>query len=135
MGGIIIYIVFGYAQVIVGGIHTIPLAREKTESDTELRGTYATEGSFQVEDLSPPEFPEVNISVEEDHGGPDPYQFVPLAPAAAVMPDTGALSARALSGALLLSVTPANDESPSAYIWKWAQGYTDSHSRAGVGGR
>ncbi len=32
----------------------------------ESQGTYATEGSFEVEDFSPPEFPEAGISVVED---------------------------------------------------------------------
>ncbi len=59
------------------------------ESDTELQGTSATEGSFEVNDFSPSEPPEADISVVEDHGGPEPYQFELLAPAT-VMLEAGA---------------------------------------------
>ncbi len=60
------------------------------ESDTESQGTSATEGSFEVDDFSPPESPEADINVVEDCGeGPEPYVFEPLAPAP-VMPEDGA---------------------------------------------
>ncbi len=42
--------------------------QRKTASDTESQGTYTTAGSFEVEEFSPPESPEADISVE-DHGG------------------------------------------------------------------
>ncbi len=39
--------------------------------------------------------PDEDTSVVEDHGGPEPYQFKPLAPAL-VMPEAGALGAEAM---------------------------------------
>ena len=38
-------------------------------------------GSFEVEVFSTPESPEANISVVENHDGPEPYKFKLLAPA------------------------------------------------------
>ena len=49
------------------------------------------EGAFEVDYFSPPEFPEVDISVVESHGGPESYHFELLAPAS-VMPDARALT-------------------------------------------
>lgn len=59
------------------------------ESDRESQETYATVG--------PSASPEADISVVEDHGGPEPYQFKPLA-SAPIMPKAGALGAEAMQG-------------------------------------
>ncbi len=40
--------------------------------------------------------PEVDISMVEDHGDPEPYQFEPLVPAS-VLPEAGALRAEAIT--------------------------------------
>ncbi len=48
-----------------------------------------------MEDFSPPEPPEAGNSVVEDHGGPEPFLFKPLAPAPA-LPEAGALGAEAM---------------------------------------
>lgn len=54
-----------------------------------------TEGSAQAEDFSAPE-----SSVLEDHGGPEPHQFEPLAPDP-IMPEAGALWTEAAQSQLL----------------------------------
>lgn len=53
-----------------------------TMSDSDSTGnvdTFATEKSFEVEDLLPPE----SSPVSQNHRGPEPYQFEPLAQQAA----------------------------------------------------
>ncbi len=65
------------------------------ESDSESRSTFASEQSFEVEDLSPPESPKVGDSVVEDDGGPESSLFELLAPALA-LPWAGALRADAM---------------------------------------
>ncbi len=62
--------------------------QRKMESDSESCSTFASERSFEAEDFSPSESPEAG-SVVEDHGGPEPSLFEPLAPAPAV-PEAGA---------------------------------------------
>uniref|UniRef100_A0A671VER7 P2X purinoreceptor 7 intracellular domain-containing protein n=1 Tax=Sparus aurata TaxID=8175 RepID=A0A671VER7_SPAAU len=67
------------------------LASDLTMSDSDSSAdTFATERSFEVEDLSPPESPTGDSDTADtaldhggDHGGPEPYQFEPLAPQAA----------------------------------------------------
>ncbi len=43
---------------------------EKNGKRHRITKALSTEGSFEVEDYSLPESPEVDISVVEDHGGP-----------------------------------------------------------------
>ncbi len=61
------------------------------QTDTQT----ASERPFEVEDFSPPEFSEAGNTVVEDHGGPEPSLFEPLAPAPA-LPEAGALGAEAV---------------------------------------
>ena len=58
-------------------------------------------GSFWVGGLYPPESPEADISMLEDHDGPEPYLFEPLAPAL-VMPEARALEAQSVVRIALL---------------------------------
>lgn len=70
-----------------------PSGQRRMENDTE--------GSLEVEGFSPSESPEADISVVEDHGGPESHQFKPLAPAPVhqkvEMSKAGALGAEANS--------------------------------------
>lgn len=64
-------------------------------------------GSFEVEEFSSSKYPEADISVAEDHGGPKPYQFELL---------VAGLQCPKLEISLCFSLTPSGTVLPAATI-------------------
>lgn len=86
----------------------IPRPQENGEQHQIARHlSMKVKGSFEVEEFSSSKYPEADISVVEDHGGPKPYQFELL---------VAGLQCPKLEISLCFSLTPSGTVLPAATI-------------------